>query len=352
MAKNTRTAYGFSSPNPQMAPLSVEAQRAPTTADTNFDIGTPWINVSTNQIYFLTSVDASGAQWRLAASGTTDFEDIIPDSGTSPIVPDSSGSVTFAGANGIQFVGGSSTLTATLDTIIVDAGADFNIVMGDAIGGNFINFQNATPATVASIDSTGGIIAPALTTQLLAAGAGNDLTITMGDAAGANKISFSSITPAEVASIDSNGAFISTVSMQAPLVTAGAGNNLTLKMGDNAGANRVVFTDSDDASVGALTSDGNLSVAQNVEVTTAGFGLEIAEGANARMGIVTLVAGAATVNTTAVTANSRIFLTHQTNAGTPGFVSVTARTPATSFTITSGNLGDTSDIAWMIVEPA
>lgn len=81
-------------------------------------------------------------------------------------------------------------------------------------------------------------------------------------------------------------------------------------------------------------------------------GVKIVEGTNATMGIATLVAGTVTVNTTAVTANSRIQLTHQNNAGTPDFVSVTARVAGTSFTITSGNAADTSDIAWMIVEPA
>lgn len=81
-------------------------------------------------------------------------------------------------------------------------------------------------------------------------------------------------------------------------------------------------------------------------------GIGITEGANAISGLATLVAGTVTVNTTAVTANSRIQLTHQNNAGVPGFVSVTARVAGTSFTITSSNAGDTSDIAWVIIEPA
>lgn len=93
-------------------------------------------------------------------------------------------------------------------------------------------------------------------------------------------------------------------------------------------------------------------VAGNLAVSTAGKGLQIKEGSNAKMGVATLVAGTVTVNTTAVTANSRIFLTHQNNSGTPGFVSVTAKTASTSFTITSASATDTSDIAWIIVEPA
>ena len=76
-------------------------------------------------------------------------------------------------------------------------------------------------------------------------------------------------------------------------------------------------------------------------------------GGNATFGTTTLVAGTATVNTTRVTANSVIMLTGQTAAGVAvGSYGVTARTPGTSFTITStaGAL-DTSVVGWWILEP-
>ncbi|OMI34390.1 hypothetical protein [Streptomyces sparsogenes] len=90
----------------------------------------------------------------------------------------------------------------------------------------------------------------------------------------------------------------------------------------------------------------------DLRVATAGRGLMVAEGSNAKMGTVALAAGAATVSTTAVTANSRIFLTNQALGGTAGFLRVSARTAGTSFTITSSSGTDTSTVAWMIVEPA
>jgi hypothetical protein len=90
----------------------------------------------------------------------------------------------------------------------------------------------------------------------------------------------------------------------------------------------------------------------DVKIETAGHGLYIKEGTNATMGVATLVAGTVNVSTTEVTANSRIFLTHQNNSGTIGFVTISARTASTGFTITSSSVLDTSDIAWMIVEPA
>ena len=85
-----------------------------------------------------------------------------------------------------------------------------------------------------------------------------------------------------------------------------------------------------------------------------GGGLAVAEGSNARMGTVTLVAGTATVANTSVTATSRIQLTAQ-SLGTvtaPKALAVTARTAGTSFTVTSADATDTSVVAWFMVEPA
>lgn len=85
---------------------------------------------------------------------------------------------------------------------------------------------------------------------------------------------------------------------------------------------------------------------------TAGGGLAIAEGADATSGVATLVAGTVTVNTNKVAANSRIQLTAQTTGAAPGALRVSARVAGTSFTITSTNAGDTSDVAWVILSPA
>ena len=76
--------------------------------------------------------------------------------------------------------------------------------------------------------------------------------------------------------------------------------------------------------------------------------------ANERMGIATLTAGTVTVSNTIVTATSRIFLTAQ-SLGTitvPAAYAISARTATTDFTILSSDASDTSEVAWMIVEPA
>jgi hypothetical protein len=102
-------------------------------------------------------------------------------------------------------------------------------------------------------------------------------------------------------------------------------------------------------------SDGAFSVfggsANSLKLGTAGGGLGIAEGSNARMGLSTLTGGTVVVANTSVTANTRIFLTCQTPGGTPGFLRVSTRTAATSFTILSSSGTDTSAVAWLLVEP-
>lgn len=111
-----------------------------------------------------------------------------------------------------------------------------------------------------------------------------------------------------------------------------------------------------------LQRDGSGNLAANVTFQTdgdlivgnAGNGLLVKEGTNARLGAITLSSGSATVSTSAVTANSRIFLMPQnlSGVGTPQPMAVSARTAGTSFTITSASSSDASTIAWMIVEPA
>lgn len=88
-----------------------------------------------------------------------------------------------------------------------------------------------------------------------------------------------------------------------------------------------------------------------VDIGTAGKGLQVAEGSNAKQGTAVLVAGSKVVSNTSVTASSRILLTSQADGGTPGWLRVSARTAGTSFTITSSSATDTSTVAYQIFEP-
>lgn len=104
------------------------------------------------------------------------------------------------------------------------------------------------------------------------------------------------------------------------------------------------------AGSGITTSEVSTAYAQNFAVASGGK-YKVPTGANQIAGTATLVGGTVTVNNTLVSASSIIMLTHQTNAGTAGFVSVTARSAGASFTITSSSGTDTSSIGYFIVEP-
>ncbi|MFJ1782612.1 glycosyl hydrolase family 28-related protein [Streptomyces anulatus] len=91
--------------------------------------------------------------------------------------------------------------------------------------------------------------------------------------------------------------------------------------------------------------------AKALNLGAAGGGIAIAEGANARMNVATLVAGAVTVANTSVTANTRALVSRQAGGGTLGHLTVT-KTPGVGFTITSSSNADTSTVAWVLVEPA
>jgi hypothetical protein len=146
-----------------------------------------------------------------------------------------------------------------------------------------------------------------------------------------------------VANPNVNAAFMQDTTGQT-IVNGGTGQNLLLRQ---AAGTKVTIAG---ASV-TFASGVTVNVTDDVVVTSAGKGIKIKEGSNARMGNATLVAGTVTVSNTSVTANTRIFLQHATTGGTPGHLTYT-KSAATSFTITSTSGTDTSTVDWLLVEPA
>jgi hypothetical protein len=107
---------------------------------------------------------------------------------------------------------------------------------------------------------------------------------------------------------------------------------------------------------GQLATDNTFTLfgagAKALDVATVGAGLAVAEGSNARMGTLTLNGATPVVVANAsITANTRIFLTANAPGGTPGHFWVSARSAGVSFSVT-GTAGDTSTVAYLLVEPA
>ena len=87
----------------------------------------------------------------------------------------------------------------------------------------------------------------------------------------------------------------------------------------------------------------------NILISKAGKTIKIKEGTNACKGTATLVAGTVTVNTTAVATGDMISMAVSAVGGTQGILSYTI-VNATSFTINSSVITDTSTIKWWIVK--
>lgn len=112
--------------------------------------------------------------------------------------------------------------------------------------------------------------------------------------------------------------------------------------------NLLIGTTTDAASTDKVQANGNLNL------ITAGNKIKIATGTNASIGTSSAIGtggtpGVVTVSTTAVTANSKIFLSRASAAGTLGLLSVGTITAGSSFTITSSNILDTSTVNWWII---
>lgn len=118
----------------------------------------------------------------------------------------------------------------------------------------------------------------------------------------------------------------------------------------------LAFNDSTNVfTAGAVTSLGN------VIMSTAGTGLRIKEGSNARMGTATLASGTVTVSNTSVTESTRIFLSRGSKGSSTalGELTVGTVTASTSFVISAlkpadgtTETGDLSVVNWVLIEPA
>jgi len=232
MAKVPSKAYGLTDPLADLPPAPVIAQRAPLAGDTGYEAGTLWVDVPNDDVYVMTQTAGGAATWAVSSTGTVMLDRLLPDGGTSPVVPSAAHAITMTGGTNITTVGGLNTVTFNLDAAIAlatsvtsplylfpaatdgeirsTAGQDAYITLGDAAGANYLIIQSSTPANLVTIDSLGTVLAPnytaaAGTDMTLTAPAGQDMDLTMGDAAGANLITFTSSTPADVGSINSLG---------------------------------------------------------------------------------------------------------------------------------------------------
>lgn len=444
MVKNRVTGYGVGAARINLYQPPISANRAPTSSDTDYDIGQVWIY--NGSAYILTSSSAGVANWQEAAgpggfpitpyvvgssslsAGFTTIQSAInaahsaggglvfvqPGTYTENLtfydniflfgssesatfitgvhVPPSSGNLnifrcTFISSTHVfsSSAAGSTTIIIEDCTIQVTNGYTFNLPNWTGALALYDMGENSTNNGV--VNNTGGAVC-FFVSVTIGAGTGNTM-ITSGPVelqeadvncpwnaqTGSNlacdfnnfnqPVTFSNnstgilancrwSTGASAAITMSSSSAISildsiiTSSNNPAIAGSGAG---TLTLGTT------TFT-SNSSVAGTLTVSyapsrlGSTTLTGNLSLPTAGNKLSIATGTNASIGTSSaMVAGTTTVNTTAVTASSKIFLTVNTPGGTQGTLSApTASIVAgTSFVINSSSNTDTSTVNWWII---
>ena len=109
---NNPLAYlGTAAVNP---PTVIKSERAPTTSDKNYPLGTIWINQVSQIEYSLVAVTNNQAIW-VAASGTSDVNSLSGDSGSAT---PTAGDIIIAGGTNITTAAAASTVTVNLDAVV------------------------------------------------------------------------------------------------------------------------------------------------------------------------------------------------------------------------------------------
>lgn len=382
--------------------------RAPTVNDVLFPIGKRWVYLN-NAEYVLvglsTTLGLTTATWNLLGTDTGPLNTLTGNSGGA--ISPSAANINIVGSGVITVSGSGSTLTISetpgtglVSTLTGDSGGAVGPTTGninlkgttnqitttDTPGSSLITWSiPATfiaPGSIASTTTitagsgltvtTGGLTVTAggesitgistINTTGAAAttiGTGGTGTVSIGNATGNTSVTGTLTTSANL-TVTAGGATITGTTgintSGAAVTTIGTGGTGAVNIG-NATGNTAV-TGSLTASTSLTATLGNITATNgNVVLGTAGnkivstsVGTTTAAGANS-FGSVALVGGTATVATTAVTANSLIFLTCQA-LGTVVIASglcVSAKTASTSFVITASQATDTSTIAWFIV---
>lgn len=91
----------------------IQANRAPTTADTGYEIGQLWADTNGTTVYGLSAVSAGSATWNLLGPGASDVDTLTGDSGgaVSPV----GGNINIVGGDGLTVAGAGNTLTINRD---------------------------------------------------------------------------------------------------------------------------------------------------------------------------------------------------------------------------------------------
>lgn len=307
----------------------------------------------------------------------TGASSLVLDSGTVGTLMTSTGSISLNGVGACNF----TATTAGTDLTLQCVGGAVNVLSNQAENDAIVINATAANGGVQIMAGTGGILigneadTTAITLGLIAPTATRNITIGGGTVVTAAVTDTVSIAPdgattnansVKTVNINTGGVATGQVltNIATGAVTSGthtteiatgnrAAGAMTLNLMTGTGTKAVNIGNADGLTTttfrGPHNITGAVGITGNLTLAAAGNKLLITVGANATAGVsVALVGGALAVATTAVTANSLIFLTHNTPAGTPGILS-SVLNPGVGFTINSTNALDTSTVNWLII---
>lgn len=239
-------------------------------------------------------------------------------------------------ANGV--VGSRNTVVGSSAATAVTAGSSNNVFIGRSAAVGITTAQNMVLIGVSATSSNTTINSIAIGSEAVVT-ASSAVQLFKGTNSTANSIQFDGVNflnNTGAASFSSAAMTGTNAAVIQAVVRGAAAQSASLQEWQNSSASVLAKI----SSTGEIVSN------------SAGLGLSIKEGANARMGNAQMVGGAVSVPTTAITVGDRVFLSVATASGVQGFVSLSGVTSGTGFGIVSSNVADTSNVNWIIVKPS
>lgn len=294
------------------APRPIQANRAPTTADTGYEIGQLWADTNGTTMYGLSAVAAGAATWNLLGPGASDVDTLTGDSGGA--ISPAGGNITLAGGTNITSAGAGSTITFNLDAAIT----------------------LATSVTAPVYTAAGG------TDLSILAPAGQDAIVTLGDSAGATSFIVEALDGTDVFTVDSTGTIAFTnFSNTGTFTTAGGTASVNASSNFNTVINSGTSTGTvtvGNAAAGAITVDSGAGIsidaatASNFTVTGATQDLTLAStGGSVKInatedaaGAIALTANGGTSETITITASQGTGVGSVTLDSTAGGITLSA----------------------------
>jgi len=309
-------AYGLQNPLQSVFPAPIIARRAPTTADTGYQIGTIWVEpkdssgTAVNAAWLLTSIINNSANWLSIQAGGGSGAGVFTSLTVTPGPIDLTGAFTLiAGTNAAS--------------IAADA-ADHAVTLGSTTGASATTIQGGTSGISATTSATGTItLGTAAMTGTITVGqstAGQAIAIGNAVNTGAQTISIGSGASGANSTVTILGGNATAGSSALNLATGTGGKTVNLATG--AGANTVTIGSTTAGSTVSLATPTGTSVtaANGILISTAGRGvtlpggLLVLSGAGDPNGAVTAPTGSLFLRSDPAGATSRAYI--NTNAGT------------------------------------